>query len=500
MALDSLHQVPGKDVPFIGMNAGLAEDSHHELMNILIEHDRPASRRETLIGPSIVGLIREEHSPAYGESQHCCINHRLDDLFVRTVDDVQSISGFQFLEEHLDKPTSSIQICHLMGGESFRREIREIEMVFVEQIVFDANQAQFQRLQAPRFAGIPSPAELDFNFCVYFLALESFSDFLEGFSNQVDSTTSMEAVYSHNDRVGIIPQATDEVSAVFNDLGEESVFEKSQIEQQEMIFHPVPDRDRFEFSDVSSMDSNRSSRLIGDRQDDGYLCSRFLRTFREYAEQRFAKGYYRVVENRDVLEKFSQPSRKRCGNDFRQRVLEKSLEEGNQVRRELSKEGGRGKICVRNGLILPSQPSQRSLDTATEAQNQVPKEQHWIDLAQTLDEAAIVSGLAYFISREESDDLCKGVFESLFGIEFGGTSHGKPPAERRCPYHLIPGVRVQRGFLTGFDRLIRCGPNSDQKQGVSPEMRDFTAFHALTEYTWSGITIATIPCYEAILK
>ncbi len=259
--------------------------------------------------------------------------------------------AFKLLEKDLHGPPGPVKISDLLGRNLVRRQIGDVEMIFAGLLVFDADETKgtegrvFLDLTHLLVRDVTGSKK---SFGVEDLAAQVGFHFPETPVTEVDAVSRPFPQAPKQKGVAVRLQATDEKASAIVDFPEAFDLEITQVEKEQVPFHPRLRRQEGAFSRLARADRKGPGSAMEKPELNVQLRRRGTGRAPGVGKALGQLGMQRkqgAVDGDDLpdvagLERLRRPRGERLEDDVSHGTLQASFEEFEQFRREAIVEGG----------------------------------------------------------------------------------------------------------------------------------------------------------------
>lgn len=414
---------------------------------VLYEKSRPLFLSDDLPASGHGIAVSNEDATGGNQGDHCCVDQRLHDFGLGGMDDIQGITGFQFLEQELHAPSTSVEVCDLLSIECFEGKVGQIQMIFLSFLVHDANQSHNQ---GNLYIGtsISTSGNLNLHHDIENLSFQRGQTAANTLSYEFDGPSATALIDRNDLGIGVPVQSRDEVPTQSQDALKLGIPEESQIEEQQTVLDPVAKLESFDFGLLAGINGHSMQIVRRDRQNRGYFDSSRHSGPGEGLCQRVQQPHDGAVDDQHVLEGVEHFPGKLRTDRVGQEVLEDLLQKEDQPIIEPIKKGGRSQRLSRDRAEPLSQSREASFHRGAEAENKVPEEDRGIDLLDSFNPLGFFCCFPDELRRQGAGDGGYPLRQGGFGINMGPTRHAFSPGGNFLQKPWRP-MFVQGRFLTG---------------------------------------------------
>jgi len=346
------------------------------------EDRAPSTLRNVSLSYGQIPLHGVQQASAPQQRDHRGVQQRLDDVSLTTGHLLQGVAGLHLLEEQIDLPARAVHEGHLPNRQSLGRDVGDVKIVAAGPSVSHHHQAQSTTGSRACAQVTPAP-EGHLHLGVQLVSAQPVDDFAQAAPDDPAGFVPLGISAGHNQRVGVFLEPGDEVAAVTIDGVKQLVAEVSQVEQQQMILHPMTHlRHRsVVLAARGELDGVRSLALDAHHHVKLGRRLRVVGTARRKALlQKLVQPDERGVRQEDVSKRSQQPPAAHLGLVQRLDQLGRNPEEHGQRHGEpIVKRQGR-QLSSRALLVQAPQACQRSFPAGAKSQHHGPEQRHRIHL------------------------------------------------------------------------------------------------------------------------
>jgi len=175
--------------------------------------------------------------PARHHGDECGVQERLHDVALRRRHLVQPEAGFELLESHLDEPPCRVGPGYVIGAELLHRNVGDVEVIGTRVFIPQSHQPKAcpGRPATPR---VLTPFEAQLYLQIDGLPAQTFDHILKSAANDVDRPPAPLSMNRRDERIRLVFEAREEVTALPLNAREELKPVVTQVEDQELVLHP----------------------------------------------------------------------------------------------------------------------------------------------------------------------------------------------------------------------------------------------------------------------